>query len=473
MPASACIIGAGSSGLTAIKTLVEAGVRAQAFELGSGIGGNWWQENDNGRSAAYDSLTIDTSKERMAFSDFPMPAEYPTYPHHRQVRAYFEAYAEHFDLRRHVAFRTSVEKVAPAGRSWEVTIRGRDGGTPETRRCDAVLVCNGHHWCAHKPALPGAFAGDEIHSHDYRRPQGYAGRRVLVVGVGNSGTDIACEIAPVAARTLLAMRRHPRILPPWLGGRPLDQWTTPLGSRLPLWLQRLGYRALLAALRAPRQQRFGFPAADGRLLSEHPTVSAELLPLVRDGRIEPVPAPVALEGRHVLLEGDRREEIDAIVWATGYRIAFPFLDPGLVPVVENRVRLYRNVVSVEHPGLYFIGLIQPLGAIMPLAEAQARWVADLVTGAGRLPSPAAMNRAIGRAQRALSRRYTRSSRHTIQVDYWPYLAAMERERTRCRQRAARRSTRRSARLSDPPGSGPRRRPAWRSHDPRRAACRRP
>ncbi len=159
-----CIIGAGSSGMVAAKVLQERGIAFDCFEKGSDIGGNWRYGNDNGLSAAYQSLTINTSKKRMAYSDFPMPADYPDFAHHSQILTYFENYVDHFHLREAIAFNTSVTEVCPAGTNrWAVTL---DNG--ETRYYRAVLVASGHHWFPRWPDFPGEFKGTIIHAHDYR-----------------------------------------------------------------------------------------------------------------------------------------------------------------------------------------------------------------------------------------------------------------------------------------------------------------
>ena len=424
MSGRVCIIGAGASGLASAKTLKEAGLAFDCFELGSRLGGNWRYGNDNGRSAAYDSLHIDTSKDRMAFSDHPMPADYPNYLHHSQVLEYFESYAERFDLRPHIAFSTRVAEVAPAPPGWSVTVEPVGGGESTTQTYSAVLVCNGHHWDPRMPDLAGELDGDVLHSRDYRNPEGLEGRNVLVLGIGNSGVDIACDVAPVAARTMIASRRSAHIIPRTLLGRPTDKWTTPLGSLLPLAVQRTFYSALVRLARG-RQESYGMPVPPTKLLNEHPTLSTELLPLVKQGRIVPKPNIERLDGDSVEFADGTREPVDLLICATGYRISFPFLSEELLATNDNRLALYGKVVHPELNGLYFIGLIQPLGAIMPLAELQAKWVAALLSGRSRLPDRDAMLASIAEDEAALSERYVRSPRHTIQVDFFPYKRWLE------------------------------------------------
>lgn len=422
-----CIIGAGSSGLVATKVLQEHGIPFDCFEMASDIGGNWRYNNDNGRSAAYDSLHIDTSKDRMAYSDFPMPEQYPNYPHHSQVLAYFEDYARHFQLRQAITFHTRVTQVTPAaGGSYHVSTTNLNSGHSKTEEYRAVLVCNGHHWRPKWPDFPGMFDGRCFHSRQYRTFQGLEGLNVLVVGIGNSGVDIACDTAHASQQTFLSTRRSAHIIPRFILGRPTDKWITPRGSRLPLAVQRFIYKILLF-LAVGNQENYGVPKPDHQLLSEHPTMSADLLNLVAHGQVKIKPNVAELAGDRVRFVDDTEETIDAIIYATGYKISFPFFSPDFIQVEDNDFPLYRKVVHPRHAGLYFIGLIQPLGAIMPLAELQAKWVAGLLTGELGLPDAATMARAIAQEQAALRRRYVDSTRHTIQVDFYPYKRLIEAE----------------------------------------------
>lgn len=431
-----CVVGAGSSGIAAIKVLREHGLDVVCYEAGSGIGGNWRFRNDNRMSASYQSLHINTSKEKMAYSDFPMPDSFPDYPHHSQIIDYFEDYVDHFDFRDLIHFRTAVRAIEPTddGR-WRVTVApagdSDDGPSAESssRVFRAVLVANGHHWHPRLPDFPGTFDGETMHSHAYETAEQVADRRVLVVGIGNSAVDIASEAARVARATFLSTRRGAHILPKYAFGRPIDHYTTPLGSRLPVWLQRLGFELVLGISRGP-QARYGVPAPKHHLLAAHPTISADLLNLVGHGKIRMKPNLERLDGDGVVFVDGTRETVDLIVWCTGYKIRFPFLDREILDPQGNRVRLFRHVVHPERPGLYFIGLVQPLGAIMPLAEAQSEWVARLLTGAAELPDRGTMEREIERDRRSLRRRYVTSDRHTIQVDFYPYLHQIQREQGR-------------------------------------------
>jgi cation diffusion facilitator CzcD-associated flavoprotein CzcO len=431
-----CVIGAGSSGITACQNLDERGVEFSCFEKGSDVGGIWRYRNDNGMSAAYRSLHINTSREMMEYSAFPMPVDYPDYPGHAEIAAYFEDFVDHFGLRDRIEFNTEVVSVEPVESGWMVTVAG-----PEGRRTESftdVMVCNGHHWNPRwpEPAFPGAdgFTGEQIHSHDYKTPEILEGKTVLILGIGNSATDIAVESSRVADRTLLAMRRGAWIVPKYIFGIPTDRLTTfaPM-SRMPLGVQSAMMRLTLR-LTQGRITDSGLPMPDHRPLHAHPTVSDELLGRLGHGDITVKPNIDRFEGGTVFFEDGSSEDVDVVIFCTGYRITFPFLDSSVIDVTDNQVELYKRVVPVDRPGLYFIGLVQPLGPIMPLSEAQASWVADLIAGQGALPDRSEMARDIALERSAMDRRYVSSKRHTIQVDFDRYLRTIGRERRRSRDR---------------------------------------
>lgn len=428
----ACVIGAGSSGIASAQVLQARGIPFDCFEKGSSIGGNWRYMNDNGVSSAYRSLHINTSRRLMAYATFPLPEDYPDYPHHVLIARYFDDYVDHFGLRDRIRFNTEVTKVEPEEDGWSVTVRG-DDGTTTSHRYGAVLVANGHHWDPRwpEPPFPGqdTFAGQQIHAHHYKTPDVLEGKRVLVLGIGNSACDIAVESSRTADRTFLAMRRGAYIVPKYILGRPTDEMNTPAMSRLPLPLQRIGYAALLR-LAQGEMTKYGLPKPDHKLLSAHPTISSDLLPRIGHGEITVKPNIDRFDGHRVRFTDGTAEEIDLVVYCTGYRITFPFIDPALISAAGNHVALYRRVVPPDLPGLYFIGLLQPLGAIMPLAEAQSEWVGDLLEGRAVLPSPETMRRVIEREDGRMARRYLASPRHTIEVDFYPYLRTLRRERRR-------------------------------------------
>jgi thioredoxin reductase len=437
-----CIVGAGSSGIAAAQVLHARGIDFDCFEVGSEVGGNWRYRNDNGMSSAYRSLHINTSRRLMEYRSFPMPEDLPEYPSHWEIAAYFDSYVDHFGFRGKIAFRTEVVKVEPRDEGFDVTLRGRtaygDPDEPETRTYRHVIVANGHHWDPRwpEPSYPGAenFPGEQLHAHYYRTPDRFVGKRVLVLGIGNSASDIAVESSRVADETYLAMRRGAHIVPKFMFGVPTDHLTESPLARGPLRLQQLGMAAMLR-LAQGKVTDYGLPEPDHAVLHAHPTVSDDLLTRLGHGDIEVMPNIECFEGSKVVFTDGRVVEIDTVVYCTGYKVTFPFLDERVLPVRDNRVDLYRRVVDPDHPGLYFTGLIQPLGAIMPLAEAQAEWVADLVSGEGALPTYDEMRRQIRAYDEKVRKRYVASKRHTIQVDFHAYLGELRRERRAARVRA--------------------------------------
>jgi cation diffusion facilitator CzcD-associated flavoprotein CzcO len=424
-----CVIGAGSSGIAAAKALHERGFPFDCFEASDRVGGTWVFKNRNGMSSSYRSLHINTSRERMEFSDFPMPATYPDFPHHSHIAAYFDAYVDHFGIRDKITFETLVTRVErrPDGR-WDVTT---DHG--EARTYDALIVANGHHWDPRwpEPAFPGhdRFAGLQMHSHCYtgEDPALFRDRDVVVLGMGNSAMDIAVESSFVARSTHLAARRGAWVIPKYLFGRPFD--TIPTSARVPYAVRRR-VQATALKLIVGDMERFGLPKPDHPFGAAHPTVSDDILSRIAHGEITPKPNIAELTERTVRFADGSEVDADVVVYCTGYKVTFPFLDPGLIAAPDNDLPLFRRVFHPDVPAIYFVGLLQPLGAIMPLAELQSQWICDHLAGRYTLPPDAELRADIAAERRAMFKRYVTSKRHTMQVDFEDYVLGVERERRR-------------------------------------------
>lgn len=422
-----CIIGAGSSGMTAAKALAAQGVAFEGFEIGSDIGGMWRYQNDNGLSSAYRSLHIDTSRGNLGYPDHPIPESYPDFLSHDEVLEWLESYADRFDLKRHFRFRCRVESVAPdADGSWRVTL-----ASGESRRYRAVIAANGHLWDPRMADFPGTFAGDQLHSHHYRTAEPYAGKSVLVIGIGNSAVDIAVDVCKSARRTFLSTRRSAWVMPKYLMGLPVDRWSglfsrklhlpTPVSRTLVRWL---------AYLVVGDQERFGVPRPKHAIWREHATLSQELLPYCGHGWIRMKPNVRTLKGERVEFEDGSVETVDAIIQATGYRTSFPFLDPQLFQVTKDVPALYRRMAPPHLPGLFFLGLVQPVGPTIPLVEVQSRWLAALLGGAMRSAAPATMAAEIERHAKGVRRRYVGSPRYALEVDARTYAKQLARDMQR-------------------------------------------
>ncbi|MDN6300532.1 MAG: NAD(P)-binding domain-containing protein [Micrococcaceae bacterium] len=430
-----CVIGAGSSGLAAVKALHQAAVPVDCFEQGSVVGGNWVFKNPNGQSACYETLEINTSCPRMAFSDFPMPADYPAYARHDQVAAYFEAYVDHFGFRDKIRFNTRVDAVVPENGGWRVETTGPEG--TRQHHYDGVLVANGHHWDARwpDPAYPGSFDGEQLHAHDYRSAKQLRDKNVVVVGAGNSALDIASEAARVARSAILSQRRGQWVLRKYFLGRASDQLVLP--KWLPWWATRARLR--LASMLSGSTTRLGLPQPAHAPGQSHPVQSEQIRRVLKSGAVTPKPGIERLDGGRVVFTDGSAATADLIIWATGYRVRFPFLAEDLVSPAGNEFPLWKRTVHPDHPGLFFIGLLQPIGAVMPLAEAQSVWVSEMLTGRYVAPEAEVIRTQMERDHQRNARRFYSSARHTMEVDFDSYLWDLERERRRGGARAAKSS----------------------------------
>ena len=413
-----CIVGAGCSGFATAKALKDRGLPFDCFEMSSVIGGNWVYKNPNGRSACYQSLHIDTSKHRMQFEDFPIPANYPDYPHHSQVAAYFNDYVDHFGLREHITLNTRVKRAVRGDDSlWHV---GLSNG--ETRTYDALFVCNGHHWDPYTPEFPGRFDGVEMHAHSYLtpfEPHDMRDKSILVVGMGNSAMDVASELSqkPIAKKLFVAARRGVWIFPKYINGAPPDKGVAP--KWMPDWLMRRVVKKMIVDA-VGHMEDYGLPQPAHHPADAHPSVSGEFLTRVGCGDITVVKNIKEKRGRKILFEDGREEEIDVIVYATGYNLSFPFLDDTLVKVENNHLPLFKRVFKPGVDNLFFMGLAQPLPTLVNLAEQQARWAAAYLSGEYVLPGVAEMEKAILADEARETGHYYTSRRHTMQVNFDRY-----------------------------------------------------
>jgi cation diffusion facilitator CzcD-associated flavoprotein CzcO len=418
-----CVIGAGSSGLTVAKNLQDAGIQCEILEREDDVGGNWYYGKPC--SSVYRSTHLISSKPLTEYRDFPMPREYPDYPNHRQVWEYLRNYARHFDLYRLIHFGTSVERVDRAGDAWDVWVRpeGADDGGFTPRRYGGLVIANGHLWDAKYPSYPGKFHGTSLHSAHYKTPDVLRDKRVLVIGAGNSGCDIAVESAQNAAATFHSVRRGYHYLPKYFMGMPSDQ----LGEAMlrfgaPLWLRR-GVASILAKMILGWPQDYGLKKPDHKLFESHPIVNSQMLYYVGHGDIVVKPDVRELCGEGVRFVDGSEERIDVIVYCTGYNISFPFIDRTLLNWNNGKPHLYLNVFHPQFDNLFVAGLIQPDSGQFGLVEWQARLIAAFVAAQRRDPKRAeAFRRRKANPDADLPRRihYLDSSRHLLEVEHFRY-----------------------------------------------------
>ena len=435
----ACIIGAGSSGIVCVNAFKKNGVDFDCFERGSGIGGLWRFQNDNGTSSAYRSLHINTSKRMMEFSDYPFPDYMAEYPSHAEILEYFSQYCERNDLLPLITFNTEVTKAErkPEG-GWNVHLKTRDG-KEETREYDHVVVATGHHWDPRSIDLPGDYTGETFHAHHYidiNDPVETKDKTVVVMGSGNSAMDVSCELGQAyregrgPKKVYLSQRSGVWIVPKVMGNTAQDvSMRHPMKrpGKVEQFLRNHVKPSLLyKALNRFSQvwirfvvgdpKRFGLKQPDEMFGMRHPTVSQDIHARLVHGDITPVGDIKKVEGKKVTFEDNTEIEADVIIQCTGYNITFPFLDNTLIEAKDNDIALFQRIFDPRYPDLSFLGLVQTLCAIMPISELQAHFIADYLNGNYKLPTETEMNHEAMEHHNDMKNRFTTSKSHTIQID---------------------------------------------------------
>jgi cation diffusion facilitator CzcD-associated flavoprotein CzcO len=412
-----CVIGAGPCGLTAAKNLLQQGIACDLLERENDLGGNWNIANRN--SSVYASTHLISSKSLTEFVDFPMPRHFPHYPNHRQVLEYLRSYAEHFQLERCLQLGTTVDRAEPATVGWQVQVAGES----QPRSYAGLIVANGHHWDPFLPQFPGTFTGRILHAHDYKSCAQLHQQRVLVIGAGNSGCDIAAEAGDHAAATFLSLRRGYHFLPKFVRGLPIDLRGERLHAwGLPLWLRRwIG--ALTIRLTTGTPEQYGLPRPDHRLFETHPIVNSQLLYQLGHGKISVKPNVQELAGTEVVFSDGSRETVDLLIYATGYKLSFPFLDASWIVAPSGELKLYLNAFHPQRDDLFVAGLIQPDSGIWGLADLQCRLTAKYLRALREAPASVSWFqklKAQGHAPLGNGVRYIDSPRHLLEVEYYGY-----------------------------------------------------
>jgi len=422
------VVGAGASGVISAKVLLGAGFKdVVVFEAGSQVGGLWVYDNDSGASVAYRNLHINTDIVVARLSDFDFEPGTSDYPHHTEMRAYLDRYADHFGVRPKIRFRTRVTDVSPIdGGGWRVVA---EGGEPE--RFDAVVIATGHLNEPRWPELPGVFAGGYMHSAQYRQPNAHADERVCIMGIGNSACDIACDLALIAQRVVVSTRTGTLIWPKWAFGFPLTRLQTRfewpfLPPRVRTWLYKTASRLIVWMIfGSMKQYGITLPAK-----KTHPTSNQFFLSHVKYRRITVKPGIEAIDGSRITFTDGTWEEFDSLIAATGYTVRFPFFKPELLNLEDTKLPFYKRVVPVKYRGLYFIGYFNLDSGLPPVFERQAQWVADLELGRCVLPPPEEMEADIELRQRELADKYLDRPRLNLEEEFVRYKAAIAAERRR-------------------------------------------
>ena len=418
-----CVIGAGPSGITAIKNLLDEGLEVKAYDFNDDVGGNWIYSEKESHSSVFETTHIISSKTLSQYEDFTFDdfdKTIPDYPSHDQLRRYFQAYAKQFNLYPHIQFNTLVDKCELSDEDiWKVTTT--KDGVSSTEIFTDLVVCNGHHWQPRFPDYPGTFTGKFIHSHQYKKAEPFRGKRVLVIGGGNSACDVAVETSRVTSKTSLSWRRGYRIIPKFLFGKPSDvvaSTMTFLPLKLKYFLSEMTVRIFTG-----KNSLYGLPEPTQGVSGSHPTINDELLYKLRHGKVHPNPDIARFEGKTVHFKNGHSEEFDVIVACTGYVLSHPFFDKGLIDYSEGQVPLYLKMFHPKISNLYFIGMFQPLGCIWPGSELQSKLAARAIKGDWQ--RPANIEELCKKEASHPHLKQIQTPRHTITVDYHKFVKSLK------------------------------------------------
>ena len=364
-----CVIGAGPSGITAIKNIAESGFNVKAFDINSDVGGNWIYNENESHSSVFETTHIISSKSLSQFEDFHFSNNVADYPSHDELRQYFQSYAKNFGLYKHIQFNTLVRKCErQEDNNWEVTTICKNKESVEV--FSDLVVCNGHHWKPNIPNYSGNFNGSFIHSHNYKKAFPFTNKNVLVIGGGNSACDVAVETSRVSNKTFLSWRRGYIIIPKFFMGKPSDVFASYM-SFLPISI-RNKLAGFLAYITNGSNSNYGLLKPKHKFGETHPTINSELLYKIRHGKIFPKNDIDFFKGDYVYFKDGSNEKIDVIIACTGFILSHPFFKKNFINYTKGPVPLYLKMFHPDYDNLFFIGMFQPLGCIWPVSEQQSK-----------------------------------------------------------------------------------------------------
>lgn len=424
-----CVIGAGVGGISMAGALTKKGIPFDCFDVRNRIGGIWAHDTKKEHTSVWTRMNMNTPKGLYQFSDFPMPADYPDYPQWHQVQDYLESYIDHHDMRSNFHLGVGVESADRlANGRWRIRL-----SSGEIRTYDALVVANGHHNRPNYPsyASTGTFTGSEIHSRHYRDRHDYHDKRVMVVGVGNSGAQIAVDVSYDAKMTYISMRRGIYIIPHYMFGFRIDKV---LGPSLSWWFKRALPNSLYPRFFtvlyniAMNHRKIGMPKPDHLMMTCLPTVSESLPNRIGDGRIKLVPDVKAIDGNKVHLVDGSAIEVDAIIYSTGYQTTLPFFDKAFLEIKDNKIPLYKRIFLPGVPNLAFVGMFQAIRwGFLDIMEPQADLISEYLVGNYGAPNKEEQLADIAHERKLVEKEFMHTLRNNYYLHGDTYLHGLKKE----------------------------------------------
>jgi hypothetical protein len=426
-PFKLAIIGGGPTGIGVGRELGDGGIDYDLYEAADDFGGVWHDTAPCGRT--YPSLHLISPKFNTQVQDFPMPDDFPVYPNHRQMLDYIRSYARQFGVYEHARFNRRIESLTPEAGGWRL----RWGkGEQDHAWYPLVVVANGLQNKPHFPETPypGEFTGEVLHSVDYKTPDQLRGKRVLIIGGGNTGCDIAVDAVHAASAVWHSTRRGYYYQPKFVAGKPTPQWMMELGSKFGSKEETLAYIEQVFKLAGFDGTDYGLPQPDYPLDGAHPVMNSLLLYHIGHGDIVPKGDVASFAGKEVRFADGSSAEVDLILYSTGYERDLSFLDPALLEWRSGIPDLFLHAVPRNHDNLLFMGFINAAGGLGDGLKTQGAFVRAYAKAfAAKSPGLQSFLAAKRTDRPDLGQAYfVQSYRHLWEADLWKLLAQMRKYR---------------------------------------------
>ncbi|OAL71578.1 hypothetical protein A7D00_4483 [Trichophyton violaceum] len=415
------VLGLGALGLVSMKNLLEEGFNVTGFDRNSYVGGLWHYNEENKNISVLPTTVTNGSKHRGSFTDFPFPDDTPDFPTASHMAKYLASYAEHFQVMPHVRLSTNIHRASwnEMKHKWEIEISPVGNEDQKSvQEFDKVIHALGPDQVPNIPKVAGIekFKGDVQHSVTFKSADEYSGKRVLVVGFGNTAADVTGLLADVAEKVYVSHRHGAIVLPRWVDGKPVDHvrtyrkgWILGMMSRYTPGLWKKVMDSVIVGLRnrlydlKPEWQLDPAPSFS----QQRPIISDNLIDNLSSGRVISLP-PIrqVCDDTTIEMTDGTVIEVDSIVWCTGYTVDYSMLGKSDPTIYDQKdacemsngrkmPRLYQNVISLQHPeSLAFMGNLSFMNPAFLMFDLASMAVAQLWKGTSRLPSKAEMNRQV-------------------------------------------------------------------------------